>query len=137
MFSCDPPIKSECLSALWDAEGSVNARDLKVKQAVPVTLFEDDVTPSWPKRKPFKQLTLDNQALLMESPPLLIVSAALLLYSMGIVSRLAPQDTTINHGESTAYWVLRIQRDESVRAFQTQIRLRSAMKQSQLNSLVS
>lgn len=136
IFTCDTKTKSEYLSSLWDTEGSVNSQDLKVRQAVPVDLHPDDKIPAWPGTKDFKELTLDNQFLMMEKPPLLIISAALLLFSLGIVSRLVPTGATFSGGRTTAYWQLRIHSHESIQTLHGLIRLRSLEKQTLLNSLV-
>jgi len=136
IFKCEHLVKTECLSALWDAEGSVNFRDLKLGQAVPVSLYPGDNIPTWPSNKPFRQVSLDNQTRVLESPPLLLVSAALLLYSLGIVSRLMPTKLSSAQGAITAYWQLRVQRDESIKAFHSQIRLRSEHKEKALDNLV-
>jgi hypothetical protein len=136
LFECSRLVRSECLSALWDAEGSVNFRDLKIGQAIPAALYAGETIPVWPSNKPFRRITLDNQSLVLEHPPLLLVSAALLLYSLGIVSRLMPTKLSSSQGETTAYLQLRVQRDESIKAFHAQISLRSEHKQKALDSLV-
>ncbi|MDA4122730.1 MAG: hypothetical protein OK456_06060 [Thaumarchaeota archaeon] len=136
LFDCPPQIRSECLSALWDAEGCVRSQDVKVSQTVPVTLYPEEYIPEWPDNKPFKHLGLDNQSLVLANPPLLLVSAAVMLCSFGIVSRLSPQKAYVCDGISTAYWWLRVQRVQSIRAFHSSIVLRSPRKQAKLNSLV-
>ena len=136
LFNCSTPSKSETLSSLWDTEGSVNPHDLKVRQAAPFNPCGNSALPDWPKTIAFRQSSVGDQSHILQSPPLVIVSAALMLFSMGIVSRLEPTGMTSSHGDPTAYWQLRVQREASVRAFQAQIRLRSVLKQSKLDALV-
>jgi hypothetical protein len=135
IFDCNHLIRSECLSALWDAEGSVNYRDLKIGQAIPVVLYPEETIPVWPSNKAFRRISLDDQSCVLEHPPLLLISAALLLYSLGIVSRIMPTKLSSSQGEITAYWQLRVQRDQSIKAFHSQIRLRSEHKQKALDSM--
>ncbi len=136
MFNQPSPVKSECLSAAWDAEGAVQYHDVKLRQAAPTTLSRVDGIPHWPGSKAFKQLTSENQTCVLESPPLLLVSAALLLRSMGIVSRLEPTGTTLSSDGYIAYWLLRVQRNERIQAFHSQITLHSPHKQRNLESYV-
>ena len=134
LFECDNVVKAECLSSLWDTEGSVNFRDLKVRQAVSVQLHPYDAIPVWPSTKAFRQLAPGNQAAVLERPPLLLVSAALLLFSLGIESRLVPTGTAMSSGVATAYWHLRVHRDRSIRTFRTLVSLRSPEKKTRLRS---
>lgn len=132
MFNSGPSIKSGCLSAARDAEGSVNYHDLKLRQGAPVSLCTDEGVRHWPATKALRRLTRDNQARVEGSPSLLLVSAALLLYSMRIVSRLVPTHISLTRDGNTSHWQLRIQRKDSIRTFRAEISLMSEKKESAL-----
>lgn len=114
-------------------EGSVKHHDLKFDQGIRTWVYPGETIPRWPDKKAFRKPTLRNQEHILESPPLLAVSAALLLYSMGIVSILQPKELSSSSGNTSAYWDLRVARETSIQAFQAQIRLRSVQKQSRLD----
>jgi hypothetical protein len=135
MFNQSSLVKSECLSAVWDTEGSVNYHDVKMRQAAPFIPCGNEILPTWPKTIAFRRTCFHNQSHVFHSPPLVVVSAALLLYSMGVVSRLVPTGLTLSHGDPTAYWQLRVEREASIQEFHSRIKLRSAEKQSKLDAL--
>ena len=134
MFSCDPLTRGGSLGALWDAEGSVHPHDLKVGQAAICTQDSSEQFPVWPANKAFRGLTCEAQEAVLQSPPMLLVSAALLLMSFNIVSRLMPTKVARVDDVPTGYWHLRVERDESIANFAKHIHLRSH-KQDNLDSL--
>lgn len=124
---CDDFLIAACISALWDAEGSINFRDLKISQAVALDEGEEWRLPEWPANTPLRRLP-NGQVKVMESPPLLLVSAALLLRRLGIVSRILPLKASMTSTGPTSYWQLRIHHDQSIERFRQQIKLLSLSK---------
>ncbi|HEV2137559.1 MAG TPA: LAGLIDADG family homing endonuclease [Nitrososphaerales archaeon] len=131
---CDPLLIGACISALWDAEGSVNYRDLKLAQAVPLDAREEWMLPKWPANIPFRQLQNELQGKMVMNPPLLLVSASLLLGRLGVISRILPVKASTTSTGPTAYWQLRIHHDESIRRFRRQINLLSMHKAKALQA---
>jgi len=125
---CDPSLIAACISTLWDAEGSINFRDLKLAQAVPLAPGEEWGIPNWPRNIPFRQLSYELQSKMISNPPFLLVSAALLLRRLGIISRLLAVKASMTSTGPTAYWHLRVHKDESINRFRSQIKLLSGSK---------
>jgi len=124
-----------CLSALWDAEGSVNFRDLKLGQAVPLPPQLSKYLPNWPENVPFRQVPVEIQTTISRGPPLLLVSSALFLRRLGIPSHLTPTKASMTSTGPTAYWLLRIHQDESIRTFRRRIGLMSPSKRKSLEAI--
>jgi len=137
-FVCPVLVIASFLAALWDAEGSSHKRDVKLRQAV--ELFHLDTRldiPRWPdslRLGEFDQQTL-NQVL--NRPPRILTSTALLLARLGIVSHVLPERLSNTENGISAYWHLRIGRNASVRIFFEKVRLLSPNKERNLEQNVA
>jgi hypothetical protein len=134
LYTCNAPLIAACISALWDAEGSVNFHDVKTSQAVPFTPSRRDEIPRWPLNIAFGRMSRTGQENVLETPPLLLASAALLLRGMGVISRLWPSKASLTSTGPTAYWQLRIGDKRSIQTFRSQVHLVSAWKNDHLAS---
>jgi hypothetical protein len=136
LFLAGPEVIAACIGALWDAEGSVNYRDLKVSQAVVIPAYAwTGEIPDWPARLPISKLTWPQFQSVVSHPPRLLVSASLLLCCLGILSVLGPIGLSTTDGEVSAYWQLRVHRDSSILKFSQSIPLLSHHKKEKLFSL--
>ncbi|HEV2225460.1 MAG TPA: hypothetical protein VGR56_01495 [Nitrososphaerales archaeon] len=134
--NCNAILIAACISALWDAEGSVNFHDVKTSQAVPFDVPSLNEIPRWPLNIPFGRMSHSSQEKLLETPPLLLVSTALLLRRIRVISRLCPSKASMTSTGPTAYWQLRIGDVRSIETFRSQVRLLSARKAEQLASSI-
>ena len=134
LHACNTLLIAGCVSALWDAEGSVNFHDVKTSQAAPFAPSGLDEIPRWPLNVAFGGMSYPEQVSVLRKPPLLLVSAALLLRKMGVVSRLWPSKASMTSTGPTAYWQLRIIDKSSIQAFRNQVHLVSAWKSGSLAS---
>jgi hypothetical protein len=136
LFDCDRSVVAACLGSLWDTEGSVNFRDLKLSQAVLFELQDENAIPAWPSNRPFGGLRESEQRSVLQTPPLLLVSAALLLRSIGIVSRLMPTKVCMTSTGPTSYWQLRVSDDAGIRRFHMTVSLKVVRKQERLAAIL-
>lgn len=136
LHACNAILIAACISALWDAEGSVNFHDVKTSQAVLFAAPNLNDIPRWPSNIPFGRMSHSGQEKLLETPPRLLVSTALLLRRIGVISRLCPSKASMTSTGPTAYWQLRIGDVKSIEAFRSQVRLLSAWKTEQLASSI-
>ncbi len=134
-FMCREEIIASYLAALWDAEGSINRRDLKLTQAVGLKhISATRSIPPAPDDLPAGQLenrTLDQ---IYRHPPRLLTSAALLLFALGIVAHIEPTRVTRTKQDFSVYWQLRIIRDRFARTFREKVKLRSPHKLQRLDA---
>jgi len=126
-------IVSAYLAALWDAEGSVNAHDIKLSQAVSLESLPTAIdVPHWPGTLRPRDLEPQCRAYVEQKPPLLLVSSAILLFSLGIASRLQPIGLSRSGSDFQVYWQLRIHKIAYARIFRDKIHLLSEHKQRAL-----
>jgi hypothetical protein len=136
LHRCNAVLIAACISSLWDAEGSVNFHDVKTSQAVPFTPSSLDRLPRWPLNIPFGRMNRTGQEKMLETPPLLLASTALLLRRIEVISRLCPSKASMTSTGPTAYWQLRIGDKRSIERFRSQVHLVSAWKMDRLLSSV-
>jgi len=129
---CRVEVIAACISALWDAEGSVNFHDLKVSQATLLRGELGEKIPNWPSNLAYGVLSRASQAVVLREPPLLLVSASLLLRKLGIRSRLRPSKVSMTSTGATTYWQLRVNDIQSISQFQSQVSLVSQNKSDRL-----
>ena len=135
LVRCDDDTIGAYLAALWDAEGSVNEHDIKLSQAVSLQWLPTSVdVPYWPSRITPNQLEEQSRRYVIERPPLLLVSAAILLSKFGIVSHLQPIGLSRSGSDIKFYWQLRIHKTSDARIFRDKIKLLSHNKLQTLNT---
>lgn len=134
LFLCPLDVMRAFLAALWDAEGSVNKQDLKLRQTIEMNeLSRMTRIPDWPNAIRCTSLDDSSRDMLFSNPPRILTSAALLLRALGIVCHVEPDRISNTKNGVSAYWHLRILRNESVRLFHDQVKLLSAPKSAQLS----
>ena len=92
--------------------------------------------PDWPHALPYSRLKGRARDELFAHPPRVLVSAALLLQKIGVVSHVEPDRVSNTKNGVSAYWFLRIMRNDSVRCFHENIMLISPRKEAQLSANV-
>ncbi|MDA4126665.1 MAG: LAGLIDADG family homing endonuclease [Thaumarchaeota archaeon] len=125
------------LAAIWDAEGSVNKRDLKLRQAVALEVLSSNLkVPNWPDSLRYSRLDETAKEELLAQPPRILVSTALLLRKIGVICHVEPDRISNTNNGISAYWYLRVMRNDSVRTFHENIRLVSPSKEAQISENV-
>ena len=133
LFLCSTDIIAAFLAALWDAEGSVHKRDLKLRQAVELLRLKSGMhIPYWPDSVHLKELDASTYDQVLEHPPRILTSTALLLAGLGIACHVTPERLSDTRNGISAYWQLRIMRNDSVRTFYELVRLLSLHKERRL-----
>jgi hypothetical protein len=133
LFVCPSPVIACFLAALWDAEGSVNKRDVKLRQAVELLHLKSRLQiPYWPDSVHLGELDGSTYRQVLECPPRILTSTALLLARLGIACHVMPERLSSTRSGVSVYWHLRIMRNNSVRAFYEQVRLLSPEKEFNL-----
>lgn len=121
--------------SLWDAEGSPTKDAVKLGQSVHFpNLAEVDFQPG-KRRVAMLSLPRKVQEDLEMYPPLLLVSASLLLYSMGIKSFLVPLGLERTRQGISAVWMLNIYRGVNMRLFERDIGFLSVEKCERLSKM--
>lgn len=134
LFVCPLEVIESFLAALWDAEGSVNKRDVKLRQAVFMSSLDSNLSvPSWPDSVHFGELDQHAKNQLFDRPPRILTSTALLLRRLGITCHVNPERVSNTRQGLSVYWYLRIMTNNSVRAFHCHVKLLSAEKQKILD----
>jgi hypothetical protein len=121
------------MRANWDAEGSPD-KQLQLGQGVGVDNASQKLSTLQPKvKKPFSWLEEPAQTVMGATPPPLLVSTALLLYRLGIISYMSPQKVWRNKNSlPTVFWVLCIYRMRNMELFRDTIGFLSPTKHTRL-----
>lgn len=137
LFLTPKETRIACQRSLWDAEGSPTTGSLKLGQSIHFPGLQSIAIPTGKRRIKFSALPVQTQQNLEDSPPLLLVSASLLLYSLGIRSYLAPLGLEQTKQGKSAVWMLHIYRTINMRLFERDIGFLSAEKREKLSRLNS
>ncbi|MDA4119406.1 MAG: hypothetical protein OK436_02355 [Thaumarchaeota archaeon] len=132
LFCGEKEVAKSCQRSLWEAEGSPTRDALKLGQSVHCPNLQ---TTSWPSDKRKIKISFFPESirkLIMESPPPLLVSAALLLFKFGIVSYLAPLGAGKTRDGISATWMLYVYRTRNMRKFERDIGFFSSTKRKKL-----
>lgn len=132
-FQADKSTKISCLRTLFEAEGSPTRDALKLSQAVAWRKMSGLGIPRWPTKLPTNALPADTRYRLIRRPPLLLVSAALLLFQLGIQSYVSPSKLASTKSGYSVYWLLQIYRTTNMRRFEQLIGFVSDRKQTELS----
>jgi hypothetical protein len=121
------------IRALYDAEGSPTSRGLQLGQAV----FVGSVTTKLQLPKPkngirVSRLEPDAYNEILAYPPLLLVSTSLLLYRLGMVSYMSPQEIWSTPDGCTVFWNLAAYRMRNMEIYRDKIGFLSPTKQTKL-----
>lgn len=136
-FLTDTSVQVSLLRTLYEAEGSPTRDALKLSQAVGIADPSSLDLPRWPSKGTFNGLRAAAQDTLLRRPPLLLVSASLLLFQMGIKSYLSLSKLAATNSGGSAYWLLQVYRTVNMRRFEQRIGFVSTTKRAKLASLNS
>lgn len=136
-FLVDEPVAKSCQRSLWDAEGSPTRDALKLGQSVDNPAMARIEFPTSRKRIKASYFRKDIQGLLSQLPPLLLVSASLLLFKLGITPYLVPLGIEKTNSGMSGVWTLVIYRTRNMRIFETKIGFLSPNKMKKLAFLNS
>ncbi len=132
LFCAEKEVAKSCQRSLWEAEGSPTRDALKLGQSVDCPNLQ---TTRWPSDKRKTKISFFPESirkLIMENPPPLLVSAALLLFRFGIVSYLAPLGAGKTGDGISAAWMLYVYRTRNMRKFERDIGFFSSTKLEKL-----
>ncbi len=115
--ACPEEIVTSYLGSVWDAEGSVNFRDIKLRQAVALDHLDTHKKVPYSPGIPVSKLERCPRNQVDGKPPLLLTSSAILLFKLGIASHVVPTHVSRTKSDISAYWQLRISRDRYARIF--------------------
>ena len=130
-FSCDEQTRIGGLRALWDAEGSPGYDYIRLSQVTSPPNLTSQL-PKWPMKVRFNALEDTGREVILAHPPLLLVSASLLLFQPGILSYLSPELASRTKHSVSAYWNLTIHRTRNMRLFEERIGFLSPSKSKRL-----
>jgi hypothetical protein len=125
-------VRTNYLRCLFETEGSPTREALKLSQATWVEDPHDPLIRKWPQKVSFSKLSENTKRVVLQRPPLLLVSASLLLHMIGIKSYLSPSRLASTKSGCSAYWLLQIYRTVNMRKFEKLIGFVSANKRTKL-----
>jgi hypothetical protein len=126
------------LQALCEAEGSPNKRAVRINQATSFSNVDFGKTcPLWPAKSSVSKLPKETLQTVLQHPPPLLSSAALLLYRHSIVSHLMPERYSRTQSGYSVYWTLSIYRDDNMRKFRDKIGFSTPAKRQKLDKILS
>jgi hypothetical protein len=137
VFLTSKETMTSCQRSLWDAEGSPTRDSLKLGQSVSFPTPLEFTIPDGKRRVKASALPRQIQDDLEKTPPLLLVSASLCLYALGIKSYLAPLGLEKTKQGMSAVWMLHVYRTVNMRLFESEIGFLSAEKRDKLSHLNS
>jgi hypothetical protein len=120
------------LMALYEAEGSAQ-KEVRISQAVAIPNITTKISLPRPKQG-IRVSRLEPQAYdqVLAYPPLLLVSTALLLYRLGIVSYMSPEEIWSSGTTITTFWNLSIYRMRNMKLFSQNIGFLTSRKRADL-----
>lgn len=131
-FQVDESTRISCLRTLFEAEGSPTRNALKLSQSVGWKMVPAIGIPKWPAKQPVNALRAETRDQFLRRPPLLLVSAALLLSQSGIQSYVLPSMVASTKSGCSVYWFLQVYRTINMRRFEQLIGFVSKKKQAKL-----
>jgi hypothetical protein len=131
-FQTPEATRASCLRAAFETEGSPTRDGVKLSQGVGWGNVSEQGLPKWPAKIPFEALPTSSKILFLERPPPMLVSAALLLFQVGIKSYVFPNKVSLTKSGVSVYWFLEIYRTVSMRLFERKINFVSEPKRAKL-----
>ena len=122
------------LQALSEAEGSPESRSVRINQAISFDELDTaDTHPVWPSKNQVSKLPKTTLETVLQNPPPLLSSAALLLHRYAIVSHLMPERFSRTQSGYSIYWTLSIYRGDNMRKFRDKIGFITPTKREKLD----
>lgn len=131
-FLTQEPTRTSCLRTMFEAEGSPTRDGIKLAQGAGWDRVPEFGLPKWPAKMPFGALPIDSKNLFLSRPPLMLVSAALLLFQLGIKSYIFPTKISFTKSGVSVYWFLEVYRTINTRRFEQLINFVSDSKRTRL-----
>lgn len=131
-FQTGEPTRISCLRTTFEAEGSPTRDGVRLSQGVGWDPISVPGLPKWPLKIPFGALPRESRNLFLTRPPLMLVSAALLLFQLGIKSYIFPSKASFTKSGVSVYWFLQIYRTVNMRRFEQAINFVSDSKRAKL-----